>query len=430
MKIKNIILMFIIVLIFNMFLIDLTLDDLWNFGFAYNISTGLIPYRDFNMVITPLYPMIMSFFLFIFSKQILVMYFFNSLIVVSIMLLIKKFCKNSYYLFFILLLPISTINYSLLSMFILLLIIYQETHNKNDFLIGLLLALSILTKQNVGVFLLIPSIIMYKQNNNMKRLFGFVIPLTLFFIYLIVTNSLTPFINYTLLGLFSFADSNTLISPLMILEIFIIIFLIYKLFKNKKDIFLLYTISFQIITYPIFDAYHFMLAFIIILIYILKDIKLDSKIIKTASIIMIILMITYSIIKIDFNKVSYQNNINNIEYRMLDKKIINETKAISKYIKDNNLKEIYLFNSWSYLIKLEADIKINKYDLINNGNLGYKGEEKILNDIKNSKNATFILIKNEILSYGQINKNILKYITNNMTKINQIGIFSIYKKIN
>ena len=32
-----------------------TTDEIWNYGYTYNIATGLIPYRDFNMVTTPLF---------------------------------------------------------------------------------------------------------------------------------------------------------------------------------------------------------------------------------------------------------------------------------------------------------------------------------------------------------------------------------------
>ena len=35
------------------------LDEIWNFNFARNIANGLIPYKDFNMVQTPLLPFIL-----------------------------------------------------------------------------------------------------------------------------------------------------------------------------------------------------------------------------------------------------------------------------------------------------------------------------------------------------------------------------------
>ena len=36
-------------------------DELFSYGFSYNIINGLIPYKDFNMVITPLFPYLLSF---------------------------------------------------------------------------------------------------------------------------------------------------------------------------------------------------------------------------------------------------------------------------------------------------------------------------------------------------------------------------------
>lgn len=35
------------------------LDEIWNFNFARNIANGLIPYKDLNMLQTPLLPFIL-----------------------------------------------------------------------------------------------------------------------------------------------------------------------------------------------------------------------------------------------------------------------------------------------------------------------------------------------------------------------------------
>lgn len=66
---KNIILNFIIFIIifFIVASVILTrplsnLDEIWNYNFARNVADGLIPYKDFNMVTTPLLPFICSLF--------------------------------------------------------------------------------------------------------------------------------------------------------------------------------------------------------------------------------------------------------------------------------------------------------------------------------------------------------------------------------
>ena len=51
-QILELIIIFILTLLFNLICNKLTNDEIWNYGFIYNISTGLIPYKDFNMIIT------------------------------------------------------------------------------------------------------------------------------------------------------------------------------------------------------------------------------------------------------------------------------------------------------------------------------------------------------------------------------------------
>ena len=78
--ILELILIFIVTILFNLFINGLTNDEVWNYGFAYNFSNGLIPYKDFNMIITPLFPLIMS----IFGRNIVVYHILNGFICVCI----------------------------------------------------------------------------------------------------------------------------------------------------------------------------------------------------------------------------------------------------------------------------------------------------------------------------------------------------------
>ena len=49
---------FIITLILNITCTHITNDEIWNYGFSYNLAPGLIPYKDFNIIQAPLVPMI------------------------------------------------------------------------------------------------------------------------------------------------------------------------------------------------------------------------------------------------------------------------------------------------------------------------------------------------------------------------------------
>ena len=80
---------FILTLLYNLICNPVILDEIWNYGFTYNIANGLIPYKDFNMVITPFYPFLGALFLIIFGKSLLVYHIFNALICTGIFYFMK-----------------------------------------------------------------------------------------------------------------------------------------------------------------------------------------------------------------------------------------------------------------------------------------------------------------------------------------------------
>ena len=60
--------LFIFIVLFNIFLVPNNMDEVWNYGFSLAIRMGEIPYNDFNMVIPPFYPLLMSFSLLLFKN--------------------------------------------------------------------------------------------------------------------------------------------------------------------------------------------------------------------------------------------------------------------------------------------------------------------------------------------------------------------------
>ena len=139
----------------------------------------------------------------------------------------------------------------------------MEDHHKNDYLIGILLGLLFLTKQNVGVFLCIPTLFTKNIKKIFHRIVGFLIPNLILLVYLLKNNILNNFIEYCFLGLKNFANDNLYLPKfnVIILSI-IIVYLIYEYCKTK-EIRLLYIISFQLFAYPIFDTYHVVIPFLI-----------------------------------------------------------------------------------------------------------------------------------------------------------------------
>ena len=114
------------------FFLNLTGDEVWNFGFAYNIYRGLIPYRDFNLVVTPFYSVVLSFFIFLFGPRLFAMHILNALIVsVLSCYFVLKFRARSIFIIpnlFVLFFP----GYNAWSLFLFFLIIMVIEYKKKN----------------------------------------------------------------------------------------------------------------------------------------------------------------------------------------------------------------------------------------------------------------------------------------------------------
>ena len=61
-KVVGVVCLFILALVYLYYYRPLVDDELYGYGFGLNILKGLIPYKDFNMIITPLFSYIIAFF--------------------------------------------------------------------------------------------------------------------------------------------------------------------------------------------------------------------------------------------------------------------------------------------------------------------------------------------------------------------------------
>ena len=420
---------FIVTLLYNLICNPVILDEIWNYGFTYNIANGLIPYKDFNMVITPSYPFLGALFLIIFGKNLLVYHIFNALICTGIFYFMKITLNKSYYIVYSILLLVSLPNYSLFSILLLYIILYLEDNKNNDFLIGIFIGLTFLTKQNIGIMFVLPSILTKKFKQIKNRTIGFIIPNIIFFLYLIITDSLLFFIDYAFLGLSSFAENNILFSMWGTLTIIAIIYLIYQ-YVITKDIKVLYLLFFQIIAYPIFDTYHVLIPFIPVLGYFLSKLNLVVKVTQVAFIIFIGIVFAYNINNILNGNNRFPNDTNVCKMRILDDNTISNIKEVSNYLKEN--KDVYIINDKAYVYKLESDITINKFDLLNDGNLGKDGDIRLIKEIEykcREKVCTFLMREDEIYddTLTQTNRKIINYINNNYKKVGKIIDLTIYQ---
>lgn len=417
-------------------------DVLWNYGFSYAISRGETPYVDFNMIITPVYPIINSLFFKIFSNNILTFYIVNScLISIMFYFLFKMFDYRAWILFIFLFFPLPVVvfpTYNLFLVFLVVLLMYLENNDGNDYLVGFTLGIAILTKQTVGVFLCFASLYYLFKNYKkvLKRVIGCFIPCFIFLIYLIIFGNFNEFFDLCLFGMLDFAgDNGKIFNIFFYLVIIMICIVLYRINKNRGDINNYYVLCFSTITLPLFDINHFEYFLFVYLFLFINKINVNKKELCFCSIIFslfYILLFFYCSVGFD---VTYPNHYNNFKTRLLYNKNgeFEIRDRINKYIVNNNDKNIVILSSEAYFYKITNEMDITYFDLINKGNHGYNGTKKVIDKLKKLDRDTLIIVsydeyeKKDKYDRQQINKEIIKYVIDNGELIDQIDCFRIFK---
>lgn len=451
MKILKSFLKFILLFLFLLFLVYFCVqpittfyDTTWSYGFAYSIARGEIPYVDFTMVIPPAYAFIMSIGLKLISTNYIVYLVEHAFILTINILLLEKIYKRKACIFlFVFIFPMfyaiaPTYNYFLF--FLLTLIIFCEKSilsDKKHYLIGAIIALSVLTKQTVGIFFIIPSLIYYRKHLNilLKRFIGFMIPILLFIIYLLITNSFMKFIDICLLGLFDFSKTNSnlnlgyLFFSIVFFVIHIIIFL-----KNRKNITIFYSVFGFIVMIPIFNIYHFYVYLLFFCLGVVEAIKKDITfkymiIIFSLTIIYVLMFCCSCCIK-NASRIEGINNFNNCFLTFDRDNFIMVNDYYNKYKKKG---KTYFLSSKTVLLNIINDEDTNFFTVLNKGNYGYDGTDKMIKRVNSMENMYFIIDMDEYhytkkYPYTQFDCDIIDYIIEHSKKIDTLGRFYVYYK--
>ena len=392
----------VIFLILYMYCSYLSADELWNFSYAYNMANGYLPYKDFNMIITPLYPILVTLFIKLpFNKYLLYM-ILNAFFAANIIYLTKKQKENYLVtiLFLIFLIPFSY------NTFIILLYYLLIKFDDNDKLSGIIVALIFLTKQSIGICFFIVMIIFSK--NRFKRFIYFLIPNLIFLIYLIGSNTIMDFIDLGFLGLFEFADKNSAFNlDVFIIFVFNIVILLYFTIKSKfKERKYLYLLAIQSISFPIIESYHVFITLIPLLSLLISKIR-NNKIIRIVNAVIVILSIYIFISSIHFNNVP--NNTKILKYRNIGGQDL--IPNIKSFIRENDGYNFIIITNHTTYIKEELELNPTKYDIPLYGNMGINGTNNFINYIDNTcKEKCFIIVDS---SNWQINKKVIKYVEDN-----------------
>ena len=404
-------------------------DNIWNYGMAHAIRMGELPYKDFNLISTPLFPYLMSLGLFVYDSY--GIYLLEQTILVTILFYyIYKLIDNKTYIlfsiaatsFFYFLFP----SYNFLSLLLIVIIIYLDIKKKsNDKLIGILLGLLLITKHSNGIVFLICSLLSTKSMKKSKNRFIYsLIPVFIFILYLVINNNFYNFIDLCLLGIEDFAFKNHLFSFYFIDILLLLSFgyLIYSFKKYKKDKLNYYLLGSYIFIVPIVDFLHFNYVFILFSLVLLYREKknINYKMILISTVLLLgsfITCLSYTEFLKDFRFVKNKHFKMYYINKYTDKYFNN---ILDKY---NSYDNSYIISMGSMFFDITSDRKITYFDIPLYGNFGHNGLDKMIKKINNSHDVYYFVKEESNRQYAiELYKNIKK----NGEYIDSIYDYGIY----
>lgn len=131
-------------------------------------------------------------------------------------------------------------------------------------------------------------------------------------------------------------------------------------------------------------------------------------------------MIKYNNEKDSLSKLSHY------KYLPIDKALEEHINIIDKYIL-NAEKDTKILDATAAIYMIPINKYNKNYDMLLKGNLGENGEEKLKQEIKNSKNTRYLVLKDGFNKNWQTPLDAIEYVKENKNKIGEIEIFDIYE---
>ena len=411
------------------YLAPYNLDSVWNYGFGYNILHGLRPYLDFNMVITPFFPIILGAFMGVIGDNFIAYHIFVSLILLMIFLVCYKMIGYKAIFVYMVMLIYPYNGYNTFLVLLMFLLLYFLDRDNNEIIIGIIIGLMFLTKQTF-IMMAIPFLYYAKRR---KRMFALImLSVFVLLLYLVSYEGLYKFIDYCFLGLFDFGSKNNVgLSYLTVVEIFICCWLLFMFIKTK-DRQLIYILLFQIIDFPIVDSSHFVLGVSPVIYYLYKKVNFCGAFLISIIVFFGFLGLFVSVISPKSNQYDgiYDYGNSKFLYKRMPNYMREYFSLVKNVYKEYSGYRVFLLDSRAYMAKLELGLKISKYDLINDGNMGYGGSYKYIKEISDyclDNNCVFVVNNEEVSKeIGQTSKEIVSYVSSHYELISSSNLNNLY----
>lgn len=443
------------------------LDEMWNYNFVKNYVMGELPYKDYNMLQTPLFILFPVILMKIFGCQLIIFRIVGVLIqffIFSLMyFLISKITKIRLFSIFltIVLQAYDTLfyiyNYNYLNLLIVMIIFIcfenkEKYPNQLRICIPLLVGITPLVKQSTGALLIAAYVVILILEHFIKKEKIFIIvkqiivmciPMLIFIIWLSLKGILIDWWDYCIYGVTTFTNKYTLyqaittfpfVSFSLILIIIVIVYYIVRVVKGNSSMvefdYFIISIAHFSVAYPLCDSYHYYISILPFIVFTFKVIKLSECkkyvkiILKSAIFIVLVLLTIYSVVPLEK---CYMTNFDNLKYIPINKNTITQIQCVDDYIIQNSKKgvPVYIADSASVALTIPLNIYRKNWDMLLIGNLGKTTYKEILN----VENNALILTRDNKENYSlQECIGLINYVEKNYKKVDKVGVFNVYKK--
>ena len=442
-------------------------DELWNYNFARNISMGLLPYKDFSIVQTPLSAYFASVFIIIFgpgliSVRVLGYFLFAAISCLSFRLFrdhqnLPVSCVAIMFSMSLLILPY-IYNYNYLSAFLILLIIKLEgdTKLKNvvlDTVIGIIVGLLPLVKQSTGAVLFAGNIVvcvifLIQRRKTIKeiaiRLSLSVLPGLFYLAVLILTGSFSSFYEYAIKGIKTFVHRYSPIDlfveapafgVILLILVSFIILILTKAIRYRKELTnqqissIIMSFAWCSIAFPLCDGHHVLCIAIpvvptLLLFYPNKKTKsVENYVCVFVSSFVAAIALIYMV---PIGQNYHFSTIHNYECILISESYEKPIVEIDNYIlkKEQEGYHIRIADLSAAAIKIPLDEYEKNWDMLLVGNLGENTVDMLLID----EIPTLYLVAPGEHNGLQEHRELIDYIESNYRVVDHIGWFDVYEK--
>ena len=461
-------------------------DELWNFTFGNNIAMGLVPYRDFNLLQTPLFAMIHGLFLAVFGRELLVTRMLGALLFSGICFLLYRFSGKMgaegalccvLPLFFLVCYDYNVFyEYSCTILFVQLICMYVDCGAfwkkadsggwftvRTQILCGIASGIGIMCKQTFGGFVALASwlsvliVCRYYRtglSNTLKllffRLLGSSLPCFLVLFYLLGTGSFDDLLDMCVRGISTFSSSLMMweymaekteylltgIGFLLAVAAGILYTVYYR--RQKKGwiggIVLTYSVLGCINLYPLCNTYHILTClfpFLVLAVPYLARMG-KNRWLRLLCILAMLVGVGYIVFWTPYKTVKSSEVMTDVEHFQgifMDKDEVSDYHIVLDETRDRkeNGFDVYLLDNQAVQYLIPVDTYHKYLDMFLVGNLGTKTPEECLEDSLFSSAQAMYLIPPDFKGQYQFPRiAVEEFIEEKLNYAQTVGHFNCY----